>query len=82
MPSPTVTIRLDAELLARIDAEASRIGGTRTSWILAIIEAGLTKPRLVGGDRREKAKRAAKGPRTAMCVHRIKPEHYCKRCDS
>jgi hypothetical protein len=29
-----------------------------------------------------KPKPIPKGGRTKMCVHRIPPESYCKRCDS
>lgn len=83
VPSPTITIRVEPELLARIDAEMRRTGETRTAWMRSAIEShierksALPKPAAA----RPKPSRAAVA-RTSMCEHRMKPEQFCRRCDS
>lgn len=91
-----MTIRLEPELLARIDAEAKRVGGTRTSWVLAMIEAGLTRPKVArAGESTESAfasdgnlkppRRTGRLPekkRQTMCEHRMPAGAFCRRCDS
>ena len=39
-----VNLKVEPELLARIDAEAERLGQTRTMFILRGVEAGLLAP--------------------------------------
>lgn len=84
MPSPAINIRVEPEMLARIDAAVKRSGGTRTSWFHALIEAGLERPVAMPKPPRRTGRTTAdaKAARTSMCIHRMQPGAFCKRCDS